>query len=161
MKRDRQAASLNIYSLKSGSVPRQYESDEQTQHTNFVTPRGVWSALLVSFWRLCIEEKEDRGETKRKGERAGRATRRRKEKEISIRIPYLSALSVGHDGQCQDGQDRKHAGTAGGRRGVGAQELARAQASAPEVRKLNFGGSGRRGRHCIEQRYGLLVDAVR
>ena len=117
--------------------------------------------FLVSFWRLCIEEKEDRGETKRKGERAGRATRRRKEKEISIHIPYLSALSVGHDGQCQDGQDRKHAGTAGGRRGAGAQELARAQASAPEVRKLNFGGSGRRGRHCIEQRYGLLVDAVR
>lgn len=24
--------------------------------------------FLVSFWRLCIEEKEDRGETKREGE---------------------------------------------------------------------------------------------
>ena len=124
--------------------------------------------FLVSFWRLRIEEKEDRGETKRKGERAGRATRRRKEKEISIRIPYLSALSVGHDGQCQDGQDRKHAGTAGGRRGVGAQELARAQASAPEVRKLNFGAGvwlslsvGSVGRPCRKQRYGLPVDAVR
>ena len=41
--------------------------DEVFGHS-VAAPSGVWSALLLSFWRLCTEEEEDRGETKREEE---------------------------------------------------------------------------------------------